>query len=78
MCKISVQYLRQRVNCAMLKKDVQQDMAEWMKEQSEADRKLLERLKSLRDDAREAYNAELRRQKSKYEQRVRRSKPPST
>lgn len=62
----------------MLEKDVQQDMAEWMKEQSEADRKLLERLKALRDDARQAYNAELRRQKSKYEQRARRSKPPST
>lgn len=50
-------------------------MADWMQDQSDADRKLLERLKALRDDARDAYNAEMRRQKAKYEQRRRRAKP---
>lgn len=50
-------------------------MADWMQDQSDADRKLLERLKALRDDARDAYNAETRRQKAKYEQRRRRAKP---
>jgi len=47
-----------------------------MQDQSDADRKLLERLKALRDDARDAYNSEMRRQKAKYEQRRRRAKTP--
>jgi Tfp pilus assembly protein PilP len=72
MPKASIHNLRHMVNCDMLKKHVQRDMADWMQDQTEADRKLLERLKALRDDARKAYNAERLRQKAKYEQRRRR------
>ena len=59
----------------MLKKSVQEKMAKWMQHQTDADKRKLDELRDLKQAASKAYNSELRRQKSKYEQRERRARP---
>lgn len=48
-------------------------MAKWMENQTKADADHLERLRVAKDAAKAAYNAEYRKQKTKYEQRARRA-----